>query len=391
MDVDADGTVPARRRSVRGASTSYFAELSARIADMGGMHNAHLHLDRAGTYQRTVELLAGQGVGNGSALPIAGKHAVIPMVHASELFEPSNLRDRTAWYLENMVAVGTTIADTVVDVTTDRVGLTALETFLDLKQEFGGRLVLRPGAYTPLGFRDDEPNRWDLFREGAELADLIGLLPERDDKARYPEHIGFAESCRRGVGLALDLNKPIHIHVDQGNIVGEQDSEIVARVVRELTGGRPQGREPLIWLIHVISPSTYDEARFQGLLSELAEMNIGVITCPSAAISMRQYRPVTSPTHNSIARVLDMLASGIHVRVGSDNICDITSPAGTVDLLDEIFVLCNALRYYDIDVLSRLAAGQRLSLGERQRVAQHLRDDREFVAEVVGAGQVGRL
>lgn len=391
MDPKANTIASARRRTAPSAATGYFSELADRIAGHGGLHNAHLHLDRAGTYHRTVQLLAEQGVGNGSSLSIPGKHAVIPLVHASELFDPPVLRARTAGYLESMVDVGTAIADTVVDVTTDRVGLTALETFLDLKAAFAGRLLFRPGAYTPLGFRDDEPRRWELFREAAQLADLIGLLPERDDKARYPDHIGFVESCRRGIGLALELGKPIHIHVDQGNIAREQDSEIVARVVRELTGGHPPGPDSLVWLIHVISPSTYEEARFQGLLADLADLNIGVITCPSAAISMRQYRPLSSPTYNSIARVLDMLAVGIHVRVGSDNICDITSPAGTVDLLDEIFVLCNAMRYYDVDVLARIAAGQRLSAGERERVACHLREDHAYVAEVVGAPGADRL
>lgn len=379
------------RRRVPSAGTAYAAELAGRIEALGGSHNAHLHLDRAGTYHRTVELLAEQGVGNGSALPIPGKHAVIPLVHASELFDPPVLRERAAGYLEMMADAGTAIADTVVDVTTDRVGLTALGTFLDLKADFSPRLLFRPGAYTPLGFRDDEPRRWDLFREGALLADLIGLLPERDDRSRYPEHIGFVKSCRRGIGLALELGKPIHIHVDQGNIAREQDSEIVARVMRELTGGRPAGGEPLVWLIHVISPSTYDEARFQRLLANVSELNIGIITCPSAAVSMRQYRPLPSPTYNSIARVLDMVAAGIHVRVGSDNICDITSPAGTVDLLDEIFVLANAMRYYDVDVLARLAAGQRLSPEERERVACHLRDEHAYVTEVVGAAGAGRL
>lgn len=391
MAPPANRIVPATRLRRPSAATEYFVDLASRIEALGGLHNGHLHLDRAGTYHRTVQLLAEQGVVDGAALPIPGKHAVIPLVHGSELFDPPNLRRRTSGYLDAMVDVGTSIADTVVDVSTDRVGLTALETFLDLKAEFAGRLLFRPGAYTPFGFRDDEPPRWELFREGAQLADLIGLLPERDDRARYPEHIGFSESCRRGISLALELGKPIHIHVDQGNLAREQDSEIVVRIVRELTGGLRTGAEPLVWLIHVISPSTYDEARFQRLLSELVDLDIGVITCPSAAISMRQYRPLPSPTYNSIARVLDLLAAGVHVRVGSDNICDITSPAGTVDLLDEMFVLCNAMRYYDLDVLARLAAGQRLTTAERDRVARHLREDAAYVAEIVGSHGDDRL
>ena len=78
-----------------------------------------------------------------------------------------------------------------------------------------------------------------------------------------------------------------------------------------------------------------------------------------------------------------MLAAGIHVRLGSDNICDMTSPAGTCDLLNEIFVLSNALRYYDIDVLASLAAGLRLRHSQREKVKDHLAKDAMEVAQVV--------
>jgi adenosine deaminase len=132
--------------------------------------------------------------------------------------------------------------------------------------------------------------------------------------------------------------------------------------------------------VHVISPSTYDEKRFQKLVKDLKELNIGIITCPSAAISMRQYRHLTTPTYNSIARVLDFMAAGIHVRMGSDNICDITSPAGTLDLMDEIFVLCNAMRYYDIETWAQIAAGKQLDSLSIQKLNEHLSRERDYFA-----------
>lgn len=83
-------------------------------------------------------------------------------------------------------------------------------------------------------------------------------------------------------------------------------------------------------------------------------------------------RHKNTPTYNSIARVLDFLAAGIQVRIGSDNICDITSPAGTIDLLDEIFVLCNAMRYYDISTWAYVAAGKPLDQDCINRLQDHL-------------------
>jgi len=374
------------------AGTPYFDSLERKIAELGGYVNAHLHLDRAGTYDDTVQLLRGTEVRDGTTLSLAGKHAVIPMVHASPLYDATNLETRVASYLDRMAAIGTRRADTVVDVTHDRVGDGALERLLVLKRRYAERIDLRVGAYSPLGFRDDEPARWALLESAAARADFVGLLPERDDRASYPEHIGFEESCRRGILLAHRLGKHIHIHVDQANHHLENGGELVLDLVRRLELGAAPGAEPFVWLIHLISPSSYDEARFERLAAGLADQRIGVICCPSAAISMRQCRPFLAPTHNSIARVLELLAAGVEVRIASDNICDITSPMGTPDLLDELFVLANALRFYDQDILAKIAAARPLGPADLERLRAHLAEDRLAVAAVTGrhAGAVPR-
>lgn len=134
-------------------------------------------------------------------------------------------------------------------MTKDRVGLTALGTLLRIKEIVSGQIDLRVGAYSPLGFRNDKPDRWTLLVEGATQADFVGLLPERDDKAEYPQHIGFEDSCRRGLLLVKQLGKPIHIHVDQANHQHEGAAEIVARIARYMGMSCSQGSEPYIWLI----------------------------------------------------------------------------------------------------------------------------------------------
>lgn len=374
--------------------TSFFAALRRRIAALGGICNAHLHLDRAGTLDDTLRLLAaadGDGPGDRSALSLSAKHAIIPLVHASPSYHPPRLRARVARYLDLLIAAGTTRADTVVDTTTDRVGLSALETCLDLKAAYRDRLDLRVGAYSPLGFQDAEPDRWALFAEGAQSADFIGGLPERDDRMAYPDHIGYDESCRRLLALSAELGKPLHLHVDQKNLATEDGTERVVQVAAEL--GLPASdpnAEPAVWLVHVISPATYDESRFRDLLAGVAASRMGVICCPSAAISMRQFRPVVAPTHNSIARVPELLAAGIPVRVGSDNICDITSPAGTTDLVQELFVLANTIRFYDLEILAKLGAGLSLDAADRGRIIDHLERDAAEVRKVLPAVRLRR-
>ncbi len=364
-------------------TTPYFRDVRDRIQSYGGFLNAHLHLDRAGTFHPTVDMLRKAGVMQESSLSLSRKHAIIPRVHASDCYDPKSLYARVEPFVLSMIEVGTARADTVVDTTSDRVGLSALETFACLKAAHAGRIDLRIGAYSPLGFRDDEPQRWELLEAGATMADFIGLLPERDDTADYPEHIGFQESCRRGLSLAHRLGKKIHIHVDQANHSHENGSELVAEIVGEMGLGLTSSEEPLIWLIHVISPSTYDEERFDRLARQLAALNIGIICCPSAALSMRQYRAFRTPTHNSIARVLEFVAAGVQVRLGSDNVCDITSPMGTVNLMDEVRVVGEATRYYDLDFLARMAAGLRPDATGLERLKEHLSENDASVDAVV--------
>lgn len=367
-------------------STSYFASLRDQIAKHGGLFNAHLHLDRSGTYFQTKRLLQDDGGGDcGSSISLAKKHSLIPLIHASDCYEPALLTDRVRTFLESLVAEGTTRADSLVDVTADRVGLSALEAFLKLKREFEGLIDFRVGAYSPLGFMDSEPDRWECLSEGAQIADFLGGLPERDDHVDYPDHIGFEESCRRVVMLCHQLGKPLHLHVDQKNLAVEDGAERALAVIADLGLSRTTaGGDPQIWFVHMISSSAFVESRFQELLAGLVEHGVGVICCPSAAISMRQVWPVSAPTHNSIARVLDMLAAGIPVRIGSDNVCDITSPAGTTDLMDELFMLCNAVRFYDEPILAKLGAGIPLSENERLRIQSHLDDDRVEVFRAAG-------
>ena len=358
--------------------TPFFDALQGRIRELGGLLNAHLHLDRAGT----LELSPGAERA-ASYLSLSAKHGLIPAIHNSHFYDPDNLRERTAGYLDHMQAVGTTRADTVVDVTLDRIGTSAFDIFRSLAAERADTFKLCVGAYSPLGFTDAEPERWALLESAATDADFIGSLPERDDRVIYPDHIGYREHCRRILELARRLDKPLHIHVDQRNDPRENGTEQVLDIIREVGIVPEPDAEPWVWLVHVISPSTYDESRFQHLADRLRDLNVGVICCPSAALSMRQLRPILTPTGNCIARILELLAAGIHVRLGSDNLCDVTSPAGTPDLLAEVFVLCNAVRFYDVDVLAHLAAGHRIDEASRRRVRDHLGLDAREVGQAI--------
>ncbi|MBW2995210.1 hypothetical protein KY312_02570, partial [Candidatus Woesearchaeota archaeon] len=216
--------------------------------------------------------------------------------------------------------------------------------------------------------------RWKLFERAAEKADVIGSLPERDDKAG---HIGYDEHIRRMLKLAQKLHKPIHLQVDQANDPRENGTETLVEAVRWLGAPEVKNEKTTVWAVHAISPSGYDDERFDKLLEAMKQYNIGCICCPAAAISMRQLRPINSYTHNSIARVLEMLEHGINVQLGTDNIADVFIPSGTPDMYKEIFLLSNSVRFYNPEILAKVATGTKLTDMDRELISRALEQDRE--------------
>ncbi len=66
--------------------------------------------------------------------------------------------------------------------------------------------------------------------------------------------------------------------------------------------------------------------------------------------------------------------------VGAPALPDLVS-AGTPDLMHELFVLANAVRYYDIELLAKLGAGLRPDTSDRSRLNAHLEQDRIEIAD----------
>lgn len=361
----------------------FYRQLAAEVRALGGYFNAHTHLDRAGTMDERYWKAVGMRVEDNSSISLHEKHRLIYEVHRGPAYDEVDLRERVAAHLEVMVGCDTRRVDTLADCTADRVGLTALETLLSIKAEWANRIDMRVAAYSPLGFPESEPQRWELFQEAVKRADFISALPEADELSEYPGHIGFEEHSRRMLALAAEHGKMIHVHTDQRNEPNEAGTERVLKVMRQEGHTKPAGDEPLVWMVHMVSPSTYDEARFAKMVEDMLDLGVGLICCPSAAVGMRQLRPLVTPTYNSIPRVLELVAAGVPVRLGSDNIADMCSPSTTADLTDEVFTLSAAVRYYQPALLARLAAGVMPDAAMRETVRVHLEQNDAQIQRVI--------
>lgn len=114
--------------------TPFYEQLEQEIERLGGMYNAHLHLDRAGILDESYFDDYPMQVLNSSHISLQKKHHLINNLHNGPAYETEDLTRRVNQCLDVMVDCNTRIADSLVDVTADRVGLGALQTMIDIKK-----------------------------------------------------------------------------------------------------------------------------------------------------------------------------------------------------------------------------------------------------------------
>lgn len=60
------------------------------------------------------------------------------------------------------------------------------------------------------------------------------------------------------------------------------------------------------------------------------------------------------------------------------------SPSSTLDLMSEVYCLTAAVRFYQQDILAKLATGTSLTASDRAFVQDHLDNDRREIAKITG-------
>ena len=346
------------------------------VRNLGGFHNAHAHWDRADTlcdkYLRHINTTPLEA----SSLPLSAKQDLTGDLHTGLAYTKDDLEERMVRVMQRCMVYGTTRFDTCIDATPDIAddGLLAFNVAMSLKAKFAGTVDIRIAPNPIFGFKEGS-GRWEVFAEAAKRADFLSCLPEKDD-GKKDGRIGFRRHIRKVLELGCELHKEVHLHLDQANDPNEAGTETLIEGLRWLDQPQiPNHKGPVVWVIHMISPSGYSEARYAKLIDDLLTNNIGVIVCPTAAISMRQLRPINAPLHSSIARVMELVKRRVPVRLGTDNICDVYVPQGDGDMLTEIKMAGHAVRFHIPYVWAKLGAGVALKNVDRATVGRVLYQD----------------
>lgn len=303
-------------------------EFLRRVKELGGFASHHAHFDKA--YLITMDnLRLGQ-------VDMQKKWHLYD--YLKENYTLDDLVTRISRGVDTMISQGVTYCRTLVDADSI-VKLLPIKAALAVRSLYADRIHFEIGVQPLRGVLDPESRKH--FSEACAMADYIGGLPSRD-RPTPERHLDYL------LQLARELNKPVDVHVDQENNPEESETELLAlKTIEYGLGGRVNA-------IHAISLAAKPERERKRIIEIVKDAGLGIIVCPSAALSMKQLKK-DAPLHNSIAPVPELLEAGIAVYLGVDNIYDLFMPFTDGDMWFEARLLMEACRFYDIDAVARMA------------------------------------
>ena len=287
--------------------------------------NGHLHLDKVYTLNMAGEdaLKAYTSEGMGGAMTGIERAADFKASYDQSWIIP-NVRKAC----DLAIKYGNTHIRAFADVDT-KARLEGVSALLKMREEYKDRLELQVVAFPQDGIAR-EPGAKDLVRQALELgADVVGGIPWIEfTKEDEQDHVNAM--C----DLAKEFDKPISMLVDDVGDTEERTLEMLCKKTIEMGW---QGR---VTAQHCRAMELYPENYFRKLVSLLKTARIAVVSDPH-----------TGPL---AARVKDLLASGVPVALGQDDIQDAYYPFGENNMLQVAFLashLLGMLTFEDMELL----------------------------------------
>jgi cytosine/creatinine deaminase len=308
----ADGRVAAARR----------VEAPAERLALPAFADLHLHADRAYALGPRPPRSLGDAVELVSAVKRASTEDAI--------------RERARRLLERAAAHGTVRARTHVDVD-ELVDERALRGVLAARDECAGRLAVEIVAFaTKLCDPRTAEGRRRLESAVEHGADLVGAVP-----ALHPDP---PASVTATLELAAALGVRADVHVDEST---DPEARLLGRLADETIARGLEGR---VSASHCSSLASIDEDAARRTIEKVAAAGITVVVQPALNLYL-QGRGDRTPRARGITLVRELLAAGVPVRFGSDNVGDVFYPYGDADPLESAFLAALVAHVDDEDDL----------------------------------------
>lgn len=287
----------------------------------------HIHLDTTQT--------AGEPHWNQSGTLFEG---IERWAERKALLTHEDVKARAWQTLKWQIANGIQFVRTHVDVSDPT--LTALKAMLEVKAEVAPWVDLQIVAFPQEGILS-YPNGAALLEKALELgADVVGAIPHFEFTREYG-----VESLHIAFALAKKYDRPLDIHCDE---IDDEQSRFV-ETVAALALKEEMG--PRVTASHTTAMHSYNGAYTSRLFRLLKLSGINFVANPLVNIHL-QGRFDDYPKRRGITRVKELMAAGINVCFGHDDVFDPWYPLGTGNMLQVLHMglhVCQLMGYQQID------------------------------------------
>ena len=306
---------------------------------------SHVHLDTC--------LTAGDPVWNMSGTLFEGIEC---WSKRKEKLSKADVKKRAETAIRMQIGKGIQHIRTHVDVTDPT--LIAMEAMLELKQDMSDIVNLQVVAFPQEGILSYK-NGKELVENAIKMgADAVGAIPHFEFTREYG-----VESLNFAVSLAEKYNCLVDVHCDE--IDDEQSRFLETLAARAYEAGIGER----VTASHTTAMHSYNDAYTYKLFRLLRMSNMNFVSNPLVSTHL-QGRFDSYPKRRGITRVKELLADGINVSLGHDDIFDPWYPLGTGDMRDVIHMglhVCQMMGYEEIMNSYKLVtynAAKSLNLGD---------------------------
>lgn len=287
---------------------------------------SHVHLDTC--------LTAGNPVWNMSGTLFEGIEC---WSKRKDKLTPEDIRERVQRAVQMYSEYGVQFIRTHVDVTDP--SLMAMKTMIGLREELRDRMEIQIVAFPQEGILSF-PNGRELLTEAVKMgADAVGAIPHFEFTREYS-----VESVNFALELAAEHNKLVDVHCDEIDDEASRGLETVAARALEL------GLYDKVTASHTTAMHSYNNAYVLKLMRLLKMSRINFVANPLVNTHL-QGRADTYPKRRGVTRVKELLAAGVNVSFGHDDIFDPWYPLGNGNLRDVVFMglhVCQMMGYEEI-------------------------------------------
>lgn len=310
-------------------------EVPAQWMALPAFANLHAHADRAFTAPRR--------------RPVSLADAIELSAAARAAFTAEDVAERALRFFERSILHGVGLVRSHTDVDSV-VGERSMRGVLRALSLVKGRLRVEVVAFSTAKNDLADPSARDRVREAVHMgADLVGSVPAF---SRDP-----AAALDAVLDLAAELGRPADLHLDEHL---DPERMLAGRLV---DGVRDRGLQGRVTLSHGCALSVTSPQQAATIIDGLLAAGITVLALPETNLFL-QDRGAGTPRRRGVTLIREMLAAGIPVRLGTDNVRDWFYPFGDGDPLDTALLAALAGQVDDSRGLLTMLCGGRGELHE---------------------------